>query len=405
MGHDINMVKTTHFFGFYRSLGGVQAVLKQHYVKDLPWDMDSRFIIYSEPQDPALERVHFLGLTQRSTIAEARQKLSAVIGPRPPQVAVYHGVDGIRSYLVDLDQSLRRLAYLHGKGTAPEVSLLSRRDWIDGVVCVSEEAQAVARHCLPHLGQERIVVLPLPISPSPCERKRSSSIDKPLVLGYCGRLIKEHKRVDRLPELCRQLDQAGLDYRFEILGDGPARRWLGSRLAGNSRVQFHGRQEGVEYWRILNGWDVILFVSDTEGQPLSLLEALNCGVIPVYPRVGSGGDAYVAKIDPSLLFARGQVAEAAQIIMRLSRAPSDVRAQLRVRSQETVAVHLNDTYFKLFADFTRFILHRPRLSRDVYPKRRTFIDNCPFAILNRLGAWRLAWRRRLWHRAPSANAG
>jgi glycosyltransferase involved in cell wall biosynthesis len=213
-----------------------------------------------------------------------------------------------------------------------------------------------------------------------------------LVIGVSGRLIVEQKRVDRLPAFCTQLEQLGLDYRLELLGEGPERPWLERHLPTGSKVVFHGRKSGEEYWRILNAWDVIFFVSDYEGTPISMLEAMAMGAIPVFPRVGCGGDAYVAAVRPDLLYSAGDLAQAARTCQDLSAMQDAKVAELRERSRATVAGHLGESYLSGFAAFFLSVKNKPRISGNP-PARPWPKNDLPLKWLAFLGALRRSFRK------------
>src|SRR5206468_11933473 len=136
--------------------------------------------------------------------------------------------------------------------------------------------------------------------------------------------------------LYRLLYQSCLNYRLECLVEWKDRAWLQRQLSDQSKFHCHGRQSGDEYWRILNDWDVIVFVSEYEGTPIAMLEALSLGVIPVYPRLGSGGDRYVNGIRPDLLFDPDDLPQAVQALVSLGRASDQEIATLRARCQASV---------------------------------------------------------------------
>jgi glycosyltransferase involved in cell wall biosynthesis len=386
-------LRVTHFFGKFRGLGGVQTFLQQHYEKDQAWGMDSSFIIYHEAETERQARVHFLGLQEHHSIRQARQKIRQAIAAAPPQLAIYHDLWGM-PFWSDLDQASRRVFVLHGKYQGVERWLQSRRMWLDGVVCVSEETVNLAQRWLPSLAADRIRLLPVPLSSCPVEGVRPRPANRPFLLGYSGRLIREHKRVDRFPELCRRLDEARIDFRFEILGDGPERPWLESRLGNRPHVQFHGRLSGEDYWRALSRWDAILFVSDTEGLPVSLIEALASGVIPIYPRIRSGGDSYVKRVAEELLFEPGNLAQLSQTVARLAGATSEQIENWRARCRVAAAPHLKDAYLRQFSEFLNFLLDAHRASQKAFPWARHLVGGCSFATLKRISVWRRGFLKR-----------
>jgi glycosyltransferase involved in cell wall biosynthesis len=392
-------INIVHFFINYRSLGGVQQVLRQHHDRDAHYGVQSRFIIYNEAEQQPEERIVYLGINGRMSIRAIHTKLDRSLGACPPDVALYHTAP-IPSYICQADRAARRVVFLHGKGTGLDDNLLVRQAWFDGVISANTEACLIASRTLSHLGPERFLVVPLPLNPCPVPVRHLPLAQRPIVLGYSGRVMREHKRVDRLPLLCRQLETAGVDYRLEILGDGPDLAWLRSSLAGHPQVRFHGRHEGRAYWEILSGWDVILFLSDTEGQPLALLEALSAQVIPVFPKIGSGGDDYVRKVDERLLYPPGAVEAAAAVVASLARSSVEEITRLRTCCPLAVASNLGDGYFRQVASFLHRIQAAPRVSTDVFPAYPEMLKRLPLLVIRPLALF----RRRVLQRLAGLNA-
>lgn len=108
---------------------------------------------------------------------------------------------------------------------------------------------------------------------------------------YSGRLVEEQKRISKVLDVmiaaCRQTPRI----EAVLLGDGAAREELEARvrtagLAG--RIRFAGRLTGEEVGRELMEAQAILLMSDFEGLPVALLEAMACGVVPVVRNIRSG---------------------------------------------------------------------------------------------------------------------
>lgn len=373
-------IKASHFFTEFYSLGGVQNVLRHHRANDVKWQIDANFVIYSESEREPVENVHFLGVEGSGTIANARKKLSHLLAKRRPELAVYHGMWGLEN-LGDLDGAERRMLLLHGETPALKDFIQYGWKWVDGILCVSEPLQKLVRSYIPQFPTERVGLLPYPISPPSLNSDKKPIKGRPLVIGFCSRVQFEQKRVDRLPELCRLLDKTGVDYRLEILGDGSEMSWLRDQVSGNSKVIFHGRQSGERYWQILNSWDAILFVSDYEGLPIAMLEALSLGVIPIYPDINSGGDLYARRIAAQLVYPAGDLSGAVREISSLAGATESEIAQLRARCRDAAAPHVGSGYMETFSKFAAFVLESPRISTSNFPTRNPIVDNCPHQLL------------------------
>lgn len=222
--------------------------------------------------------------------------------PPFPGFAVYHNGWGA-SFLAHLDGCHRRIALWHSPWPGVEENMANLKGVFDFVMTVSQPLAELAGSRL-GLPPERLAVLPVPIDPpvhSPPDR--SPLQGRPVVFGYAGRLVSDQKRVERLVPLVRELAQAGLHQQWEILGEGPAREGLQSEVASTGvSATFHGRLAGDAFWDVLRRLDFIVFTSDYEGMPISLLEAMSQGVLPLYARMNSGGDSYAARLDSSLLY-------------------------------------------------------------------------------------------------------
>lgn len=388
------MIRLTHHAPVFRSKGGVESVLKHHHEEDARHGIESRFVIYREQEEAPMDRVSFLGINEGTTIRQARERVSRAAAGAPPEVAVHHAIWGL-GYWADVDASRRRVLVLHSDSPGLEGSLRLRDGWLDGVLCVSEPLRVLAARSLPGLAPDRIGLLPYPIFPPPRPPARLPWGGRPLVLGYCGRMMFEQKRVERLPALCARLEELGIDYRFEFLGGGPQQPWLEQHLPDRRKFVFHGWQSGEDYWRILGGWDALVFVSDFEGTPISLLEALSQGVVPIYPRIGTGGDDYAGRVWTGSLYEAGAPARAAEAIAALARLTSSEVAAVRNRGPELVQAHRGDHYLDTFAGFVRRVSSAPRVAREQFPGRPWPVDDLPLRWVGRLGTWRRALRDRL----------
>jgi len=199
------------------------------------------------------------------------------------------------------------------------------------------------------------------------------------VIGYCGRLNREQKRVDRLPLIADEVLRRTKRSVFEICGEGPERSALEVGLP--PATVFHGRLSGSDYWRTLASWGTVLFSSDFEGTPIALLEALSQGVIPVYPRIGSGGEDYVGRVSEKLLYPAGDPAKAAEVLAWLDSLPKSDLETLRSRAVAAVRENTPASYLHCFQS----VLCRA-VKRDLAPKPRPplLIHDLPLAVLARI---------------------
>ena len=140
---------------------------------------------------------------------------------------------------------------------------------------------------------DRCRYIPYGVDLSPEEqiaRKTSEGVH-PIRIVYVGRLVEDQKRVMGLPLLARELTDRNLPFHLDIIGDGPDRDGL-VRAINSARVSqhvsFQGWLDGDPLRRRLREADVFVLLSDAEGLPIAMLEAMGHGVVPVVTDIDCG---------------------------------------------------------------------------------------------------------------------
>jgi glycosyltransferase involved in cell wall biosynthesis len=166
---------------------------------------------------------------------------------------------------------------------------------------------------------------------------------RPLRILYLGRLAQEQKRVRLFPEILRQIRQSGMPFHWTIAGEGGERGFLEMNLkAGSSdqTVSFAGPISYAEVPAMLKQHDIYLLASDYEGLPLSLLEAMGHGLVPVVSDLKSGVRDVVDKT-AGLLVPVDDVAGYARAIIHLHEHREELAAKsaaARARVQQEFSV-------------------------------------------------------------------
>lgn len=178
---------------------------------------------------------------------------------------------------------IRIIAAVHGTCDGIIRDFFAYDDGIERYLCVSK----VSMKSLENLGvnRNRMQVMPSLIRiGTNFQREYTYSNQSPLQIGYAGRLEVIHKRADLLMELLMLLERKRVNYRFEIVGEGS---YLGrlSELVNSKNLQtkvtLRGRIERDKIFDFWRGKDVAVNVSDSEGRPLSNIEAMVCGAVPI----------------------------------------------------------------------------------------------------------------------------
>ena len=114
--------------------------------------------------------------------------------------------------------------------------------------------------------------------------KRVPNPDEPLKLIFFGRLQQSQKQVHLFPEIYTALKRRGVTFRWTIHGEGPEREFLVTRMrdaiaCGDVRFSDPVRHDDLP--GLIAAHDVYLLTSAHEGGPLSLIEGMARGLVPV----------------------------------------------------------------------------------------------------------------------------
>ncbi len=113
--------------------------------------------------------------------------------------------------------------------------------------------------------------------------RRVSAAKTPLRLLFVGRLVPT-KNVDVVVEAVAGACAMGADVTLDVIGEGPALAGLvelSARMGVSDRVRFRGALPVDEVLEAYRGADVLALVSDSEGWPKVIVEAMAFGVVPI----------------------------------------------------------------------------------------------------------------------------
>lgn len=160
---------------------------------------------------------------------------------------------------------------------------IQKKDCADLFVCVSSDitSNMIKRG----IAADTIHTMICPMEyPNPLIRNYTVSKEKPLRLGYAGRIVKEQKRMDLMLNLIEEIEKRHLNYYLEFAGEGEykeeLRKYIKKEKIGH-RVKLVGRlgkKELYEFWR---DKDICLNIADYEGRSRTVVEAMANGVVPI----------------------------------------------------------------------------------------------------------------------------
>jgi glycosyltransferase involved in cell wall biosynthesis len=162
--------------------------------------------------------------------------------------------------------------------------------WMDLVAMVSQTMKQQAAG-VPEFARTPVAYLPYGV-PICCDTESvRRDFTQPLKILYLGRLEQEQKRVRLFPEILRQLCETGMPFHWTIAGAGSERDFLEANMKAGSpdqTISFPGAVPYSDVTGVLKQHDIYLLASDYEGLPLSLLEAMGHGLVPVASDLESG---------------------------------------------------------------------------------------------------------------------
>jgi len=225
--------------------------------------------------------------------------------------------------------------------------------WLDGIIGVSSQIVAELGK-QPEFSSIKKIAIPYGIDFGEEQSIKERCLDGPLQLIYVGRLIEEQKRVSRLLELAKGLQQAGIPFDLHIIGSGPEEGLFRNPEAESLGINWHGSLPNGEIREHLMQTHLFVLLSDYEGLPLALLEAMGEGVVPVVSDLPSG-ISEVVDDDSGVRLPIGDISKAVERIAYLDKNRTSMNsmgeaARLKAHSQFSAAL-MADRYLDLLAEW------------------------------------------------------
>jgi glycosyltransferase involved in cell wall biosynthesis len=235
--------------------------------------------------------------------------------------------------------------------------------------------------------------LPLGVPVPPEANGARNDPARPLRILCLGRLEREQKRAHLFPRILEQLKSSGIPFHWTIAGSGPERDALERAMQSlpDQTVSFAGQVSYEQVPEVLRAHDIFLLVSDYEGLPLGLLEAMAHGLVPVVsdlpsgiPEVVDAGNGMLVPVD--------EVAGYARAIIHLhghrgELATKSAAARDRVKTEFSVAAMTN-RWLAAFPPTKAHIEPWPNRWRIQAPLTdgNSFYFSPPMRVLRRLAA-------------------
>jgi glycosyltransferase involved in cell wall biosynthesis len=264
-----------------------------------------------------------------------------------------------------LDTGIARLSIAHNDVSAFYAPLRHYGPFIDCAVSVSE----TIREKIIDLGSipsNRVCDIPYGVKslvPSQIEgdMERLSPPDQPFRIGYVGRMVQEQKRVMEFLPLAEQLTKRNIQFELNLIGDGSERSVLEAafkRAGIEKHVKMWGWLSSDQVKEQLRRLDAFLLLSDYEGLPVALLEAMGQGVVPIVTRIDSGNTQLVRDGENGFVFSVGDISGFAGALETLANDRNKLM-QMKKAAWESVQdyslQHTTDAYVECFEEVVRAV--------------------------------------------------
>lgn len=168
--------------------------------------------------------------------------------------------------------------------------------WTDKIVCVSEyDHRLGVRYLSNHKGKMRMIHNCIPDMPELVRDWQNKPVGDEINVIVVARFSPPKKNIHILRALRTMLD-AGMEIKVTFVGDGPQLEMAKAearRLKLENKAVFLGSRTDVP--KLLPEFDLFLLLSNWEGFPISILEAMRAGLPVIASDVGGVNEAVSEK--------------------------------------------------------------------------------------------------------------
>lgn len=158
---------------------------------------------------------------------------------------------------------------------------------VSSVVCVSNLIQQISQQTAPQHKSIKYIPIGAPVT----EEVTALSADGELKIVYAGRIDEKQKRISDVAHAFCLAAKAVPGTSYTIYGDGPAVPAVQEILNTTGKslpVQFKGKLKSTEVQAHLLQNQVFVLLSEFEGLPITLMEAMSCGLVSICTNMRSG---------------------------------------------------------------------------------------------------------------------
>jgi glycosyltransferase involved in cell wall biosynthesis len=277
-------------------------------------------------QKPLLPHMPYQLLSQESHLRPKRRKelLHNYLAAMAPCVFVPN-YDYVASTVTpELQDNIATLGVLHSDDPQHYVHGYRMGPYWDAIVSVSQTIQEKLLALNPAFEKKSSVIRYGIRDGGRTIEPRQRGTNGKLRIVYTGRIIQHQKLIFDFVDVARKLNDFRDQFQMIFVGDGPDFPELQQRMAPyvqSGLVEMVGRVKPDVISDILLSSHVFALTSEFEGLPLSMLEALSAGLVPVVTDVESGIGEVCVHNQNALISPIGKPGALADNLLRLANSP------------------------------------------------------------------------------------
>jgi glycosyltransferase involved in cell wall biosynthesis len=232
--------------------------------------------------------------------------------------------------------------------------------YCNAIVCVSSRIRDNVTAHNPAVGERAHVIHNSSVGRDEVLDRRPESTAH-MRLVYTGRLVQYQKRILDYVELARALDRTGVPYELSLVGSfvdregsqAPFEAAASDHLA-DGRIRLTGRLSRTQILDELSANAFFVLLSDFEGLPLALVEAMGRGCVPIVAESESGIPELVSDGENGIIVSGRDYDRWAALLVDLWENESTV-ARISRNARDTVldrftVEHIGDQFNDLFEE-------------------------------------------------------
>ena len=221
---------------------------------------------------------------------------------------------------MDLPADISTLGVLHSDDPAHYVHGYRMGPYWDGIVSVSQFINDNLMSLNPTFADRSSVIhYGIEDAGDVINPKRQPS--EKLKVVYTGRIVQEQKRIMDFVDVVDRLASHAGRFEFSFVGDGDEMDVFRERMQphiNSGMVKILGRAKPSQIPALLRQAHVFALTSEFEGLPLSLLESLSAGLVPVVTEIKSGITEILTHEENSMLSPVGDADAMAANFLKLA---------------------------------------------------------------------------------------